>query len=539
MSQPAKFQFSGLLRNTSAMAVGTVLSRITGLIRTAVIVAALGFGPLADAYSIGNTLPNIIYILTVGGALNAVFIPQLVRRMKDDSDGGKAFTDRLLTATGLLLFVITLTVVLLAPWLIKIYLPTDWASADKSATLLFARFLLPQIFFYGIFTLLSQVLNTRDKFVLPMYAPIINNFIVIITGLIFLNQVQVSNANIISNNSIILLAVGTTAGIVLQAAVLIPAVIKSGYKYQPRFDFKNSGLGKTSKLATWTVGLVLVNQIGYAAVTRIAATANDASVNTVGVTAYQNAHLVMLLPHAVLTVSLVTALLPSLARTAHAKDLIAVGADIEKALRMLAIIIIPIALMMLAHGKDIMQALFARGNANFVQTGISGLVLSAFALSLLPFTVFYLLSRAAYAQEDTKTPFFLTVAMNIVQLIVAAIFLLTTTRGYWVVGLAVGYSIGYLVAAVGMYLQLYKPLKLSLNQTARTALQTTIVSAPSVALSYLIANLIDRALPNSAMYSLLELFIAILVAVSAFIGINQFKPILELTDLVSLVRRNR
>ena len=171
---------SKLLRNTSAMAAGTVISRATGLLRTAVIVAALGFGPLADAYTIGNTLPNIIYILTVGGALNAVFIPQLVRRMKDDSDGGKAFTDRLLTATGLLLFVITVLVVLLAPWLIQIYLPTNWAQADKNATLLFARFLLPQIFFYGVFTLLSQILNSRDRFVLPMYSPIVNNFIVII-----------------------------------------------------------------------------------------------------------------------------------------------------------------------------------------------------------------------------------------------------------------------------------------------------------------------------------------------------------------------
>jgi putative peptidoglycan lipid II flippase len=528
---------SKLLRNTSAMAAGTVISRATGLLRTAVIVAALGFGPLADAYTIGNTLPNIIYILTVGGALNAVFIPQLVRRMKDDSDGGKAFTDRLLTATGLLLFVITVLVVLLAPWLIQIYLPTNWAQADKSATLLFARFLLPQIFFYGIFTLLSQILNSRDKFVLPMYAPIVNNLIVIVTGLIFLSQISATNANIISNRSITFLAIGTTFGIVLQAAILVPAVIKSGYKYQPRFDFKNSGLGRTSKLAFWTIGLVLVNQIGYAAITRIAATANDASVNTVGVTAYQNAHLVMLLPHAVLTVSLVTALLPSLARTAHAKNLAALGADIEKALRMLSIIIIPIALMVLAHGKDIMLALFARGNANFLQTGISGLVLSAFALSLLPFTVFYLLSRAAYAQEDTKTPFYLTVVMNIVQLLVAAVFLLTTTRGYWVVGLAVGYSIGYLVAAIGMYLQLRKPLNLNLKLVAETASHTLLLSAPSVLLSFIVVSLIDIWLPNSAAYSLLQLVIALIIAASTFIGLNQFKPLAELSAVIKLVSR--
>lgn len=529
---------SKVLRNTGAMAIGTVISRVTGLVRTVVIVAALGFGPLADAYAIGNTLPNIIYILTVGGALNAVFIPQLVRRMKDDSDGGKAFTDRLLTATGLILFVITLITVLLAPWLVQIYLPTDWAEADKSATLLFAQFLLPQIFFYGVFTLLSQVLNVRDKFVLPMYAPVVNNIVVIATGLVFLFTVRVNNANIISENSMVLLAVGTTLGIVLQAAILIPAIYRSGYKFKPRFDFKNSGLGKTSRLASWTVGLVLVNQIGYAAVTRIAATANDSSVNTVGVAAYQNAHLIMLLPHAILTVSLVTALLPSLARTAHTQDLAAVGVDIERALRMLSVLIIPISLMILAHGRDIMIALFARGNANFLQTGLSGMVLSAFALSLLPFTMFYLLSRAAYAKEDTKTPFYLTIAMNIVQLSVAAIFIATTTRTYWVTGLAVGYGVGYLVAAAGLYLVLRNELRLRLDLIAHVVIRLIIVTVPAVALSRVVVGVVDNWLPNNTWFALLQLIIGLLVAATAFVALNQFRPIKELSEIASLVRRN-
>jgi putative peptidoglycan lipid II flippase len=312
------------------MAVGTVLSRVTGVIRTAVIVAALGFGPLADAYSIGNTLPNIIYILTVGGALNAVFIPQLIRHMKDDADLGRAYTDRLLTAVGLILLVITVSVVLLAPWIISIYLPTGWAEADKSATLLFARYLLPQIFFYGIFALLSQVLNSRDKFIVPMFAPIINNLVVIVAGVIFLIEVSGTNALIISDRGLIFLSVFTTLGIALQALILVPYLIKDGFRYRPRFDFRDSGLSGTSKLAAWTIALVLVNQISYAAVARIAATANDSSVNTVGFTAYQNAHLVFLLPHAVLTVSLVTALLPSLSRTAQAKDLARVGLILRK-----------------------------------------------------------------------------------------------------------------------------------------------------------------------------------------------------------------
>lgn len=519
------------------MAVGTVLSRVTGVIRTAVIVAALGFGPLADAYSIGNTLPNIIYILTVGGALNAVFIPQLIRHMKDDADLGRAYTDRLLTAVGLSLLVITVSVVLLAPWIISIYLPTGWAEADKSATLLFARYLLPQIFFYGIFALLSQVLNSRDKFIVPMFAPIINNLVVIVAGVIFLIEVSGTNALIISDRGLIFLSVFTTLGIALQALILVPYLIKDGFRYRPRFDFRDSGLSDTSKLAAWTIALVLVNQISYAAVARIAATANDSSVNTVGFTAYQNAHLVFLLPHAVLTVSLVTALLPSLSRTAHAKDLARVGVDIEKALRTLTVLLIPVSLMMFAHGQTIMVTLFARGNATVVQSALTGSVLAAFALGLLPFTVFYLLSRACYAQEDTKTPFYFTIVMNMVQLFIAAFFVVNTKQSAWVVGLGFGYSLGYLVAAIGMLLLLRKPLSLKFGKWGETSIVILFVSFFAVVVSYLVAAFIDGLLPDATWSYLLELLIATAAAISVVAGIHKYHPIKEIGELVRLVRR--
>ena len=168
-----------LLRSSSVMATGTVVSRITGVLRTSAISAAIGTLLLADAYSTANTLPNIVYILLIGGALNAVFIPQLVRHMKDDDDGGNAYADRLLTLSGLALLLITVLAVLAAPFLTKLYAGPQWSARQLQVATSFAYLCLPQILFYGLYALYSQVLNARGRFAAPMFAPIVNNVVVI------------------------------------------------------------------------------------------------------------------------------------------------------------------------------------------------------------------------------------------------------------------------------------------------------------------------------------------------------------------------
>ena len=140
----------GLVGASSVMAAGTVVSRITGVVRDIAMAAALGFYLVSDAYSLGNSLPTIIYILVVGGALNAVFIPQLVRRMESDSDDGKAYADRLLTVTGVVLLLLSVAAVLLAPWIVDLYTPRDYPKEQFELAVAFARLALPQIFFYEI-----------------------------------------------------------------------------------------------------------------------------------------------------------------------------------------------------------------------------------------------------------------------------------------------------------------------------------------------------------------------------------------------------
>ncbi len=278
---------SGLIKNSAKMALGTILSRVTGVMRSAAVIAAIGFGPFADAYSIANSLPTIIYIIIIGGAINSIFVPQLVKHQKKDLDEGKSFTDKLLTFVILLLLGLSAVAVLLAPFIVKLYAPENWTNENFEVSVLFARFLLPQIFFYGLFAVLQQVLNARGHFAIPMYAPILNNIVVTITALLFLNVViNPPIAGEVVNTAIYLLAVGTTLGVATQAVVLIPVLKKVNYRFKFDFAFRNSGLAVAGRLASWTFGYVLVNQITYVLITRLAAGAN-VSESDIGFTAYQ------------------------------------------------------------------------------------------------------------------------------------------------------------------------------------------------------------------------------------------------------------
>ena len=445
-----------LLGPSTVMATGTVLSRVTGIARDIALAAALGFFLVSDAYSLGNSLPTIVYILVVGGALNAVFIPQLVRRMESDADDGKAYADRLLTLTGSVLIVLAIAAVIAAPWIVDLYTPADYPQAEYDLAVAFARLCLPQIFFYGVYTMLAQVLNSRGKFGAPMFAPIANNIVAIATFAMFIAVAGTSAAadGVLTTGQVLLLGVGTTLGVIVQALILIPVLSRAGYSWRPRFDWRNQGLGKAAKLAGWTVGLVLVNQITYIVITRLAAQANvDAAATgatAAGITTYQKAHLVFMLPHSVITISIVTALLPALSRLAHDGKLKEIGSDVAGAMRLVAALIVPVAAVLLVIGSDVSVLLFGYGAATTEQAAVMGDIVSIFMLGLLPFTLFYVLLRGFYSLEDTRTPFLVTVAFSVVMLVlVVSLFDLLTNAGITSAGgpqiaaIALGYVLAY------------------------------------------------------------------------------------------------
>jgi putative peptidoglycan lipid II flippase len=441
---------STVMRSSALMASGTVVSRLTGILRDVAAAAALGFYLVADAFSLGNSLPTIIYILVVGGALNAVFVPQLVRRMKDDPDDGKAYADRLLTLVGSVLLLLSIVAVLAAPLIVDLYTPADYPRAEFELAVAFARLCLPQILFYGIYTMLSQVLNARGQFGAPMFAPIANNVVAIATFLLFISVAGTSAAadGVLTSSQVLILGIGTTLGVVVQALILIPLLLRSGHVWRLRFDWRDAGLGRAGVLAFWTIALVLVNQATYVVVARLATQANvdatAAGVTAAGLTTYQKAHLVFMLPHSVITVSIVTAMLPALSRIAHSGDLPRVGREIGSTMRLAASFIVPIAAILLVTGSGIAVLLFGYGAAIPAQAAIMGQIVSVFMLSLLPFTLFYVLLRGFYALEDTRTPFFITVVFSLIWLALAVpLFRLVGSGGPQVASLAFSYGISY------------------------------------------------------------------------------------------------
>lgn len=440
-------------RNSALMAAGTVLSRITGMVRDVTLVAAIGTAILADTYSVANTIPNIIYILMIGGALNAVFVPQLVRRMSSDSDGGKAYIDRLLTMVFVGLIAITAVAMVASPWLMRIYGSTQWSPEAFDVATLFALYCLPQILFYGIYTMLSQVLNARNVFAAPMFAPIANNVVVIGITILWLVVVGVGRTvNTVTSAEVALLGAGTTVGIAIQSLVLVPALRHSGVRWRLSFDWRGYGIGHAFGLAKWTVLLVLVNQVAYAVITQLATTANvnaiEAGQTATGFTSYLRAHLLFVLPHSVITVSIVTALLPRMSRSAHEGNFRDVADDVVTGIRNVSVFLIPSAAFLVALGPSIGRLLYGHGASDLAAGSAIGVVLMMFAIGLPAYSVYYVILRGFYALEDTKTPFYLALVLNSINILAAVVLFNNVQTSRAVPGLALGYSIAYLVATV-------------------------------------------------------------------------------------------
>lgn len=430
-------------RGSAVMAAGSLVARATGFARSAVVAAALGtIGPVADGYAVGNALPTIVYMLLLGGALNAVFVPELVKAAKEHDDGGAAYTDRLVTVCVLALLAITATAVWAAPAIVDAY--TDYTGEQAAMTTAFARYCLPQIFFLGLFTLLGQVLNARGRFGAMMWAPVLNNVVVITVFGLYLalavggGDTRTAGDTLTATETAVL-GWGTTAGIAVQALALLPALRAARFRWRPRFDWRGSGLTRPLRSAGWLVLLVLANQAAYWVTTRLATTAGlDGGP---GYGAYNNAYALWVVPHGIITVSVVTALLPRMSAAAADGDTAAVRRDVSHALRVSASAVVPAACALFALAQPVMALVFGYGRTSAADTAAMAGILMAFAPGLVALSGQYVLSRTFYALSDTRTPFLLNlviVALN-AGLSLAAAHLLPAR--WAVTGMAAAYSL--------------------------------------------------------------------------------------------------
>jgi putative peptidoglycan lipid II flippase len=437
-----------LFRASSIMAVGTILSRITGFFRAILGVAVLGTALLADTYNVANTMPNILYNLLVGGALTAIFVPQLVRSFSDE-DGGHGFASRLVTTISGILLLLVAVGMIFAPALVRLYAPefSDLGFENEQAiAVAFTRYCLPQIFFLGLFTMLGQVANARGSFAPLMWAPIANNLVVIAVFSGFLAFQRGISVGTITDFQIQLLGWGTTAGVVIQALILIPVVHRSGIKIRPIFGVK--GLGKSFSLAGWTLIYVLISQLGYLVTVNVATAAAvrsaKAGITTgVGFTPYTSAYYIMLLPYSIVTISIVTALLPHLSKLAIDKKVDDVRLQLIRAIKMVGVVTVPSAIALILFGPLMTEVLYM--GISLDDSRYIGYVLAAMGLGLVPFSINLILVRGFNAFEDTKTQVVSIFIINVISVALSYLFLWKLESDVVTIGLGIAFSISYII----------------------------------------------------------------------------------------------
>ena len=398
-------------RSSVVMASGTIVSRILGFVRAVLIAAAIGVTTdAADAFGVANQLPNNVYAIIVGGVLNAVLVPQLVRA-RSQADGGKGYVDRFVTLAITVFFIVTVVFTMAAPLLVQLY-TSGWDKDQLALATAFAYWCLPQLFFYGLYSILGEVLNSRSEFGPFMWAPVLNN-VVSIAGLVAFILIFGSDpggeraVSLWGADQISLLAGSATLGVAAQALILFASWKKIGLSLNLNFKFRGFGLRPALKAASWSLAMVLVTQIGGLVQTAVASTAvagRNEGLAVASVAAAAIAWLIFMLPHSVVTVSIATAYFTRMSQHAANDKLHEFVKDLTTGLRVIALVsvISTATLMMLAYS---IARVFV---GEYPATLALGNVIVALMVGLVPFSVVYMIQRAFFALEDTKSPFIFT-----------------------------------------------------------------------------------------------------------------------------------
>jgi len=449
---PAEDSTHSFVRNTIVMSTGTAISRLTGFLRLSAMAFAIGITEtrLADAYNVANITPNILYELALGGILTSVVVPVVVEWMQ--ARGREVAWDvvrRLFTIAIVVLSAIALLGIVVAPWIVDLYTvgyPDAQREAVHGLATFFLRWFMPQVVFYGIGAVAAGLLNAHRRFAAPMFAPIANNVIVIATFLIFAAMPGPAEGSheLATGAQQLVLAIGTTLGVVAMTGALWPSVRATGFRFRWLGGIRDEAIVRIGRLATWVVVYVVANQLGYLVIVILAGGP------TGGYSSYAAAFILFQLPHAIFAVSILTALLPAMSSRWAAEDLDGYKALLSQGIRATATILIPAALGYLVLAKPIVRLLLEHGETTAVSAELVSEVLFAFAIGLFAFSAFQFLLRASYAMQDTRTPALVNVAAVTVNVLVDLFFFFVLDLG--VPGLALGHAVSYWFASTVLLL---------------------------------------------------------------------------------------
>jgi putative peptidoglycan lipid II flippase len=482
-----------LAKASGSMAIATLVSRITGFAWKIQLTWVAGLGVVNDSFTVANTLPNIVYELLLGGVLASVVVPLLVRS-QDDQDGGREYTNRLLTVGMTMLVAGTVVTVALAPLITRLYMDDSTGRANAELATAFAYLLLPEIIFYGLFGLLSAILQAKHVFGPTAWAPVINNLVIMVTigvyalvpGEISLNPVEMGNAKLL------VLGIGVTLGIVVQALVLLPALRRSGFRFRWTWGI-DPRIKEFGGLALWILGYVAVSQVGWVVTTRVLTAGAQG-----GASIYSNAWLLFQLPYGVIGVSLLTAIMPRLSRSAADGDTGKLVGDLSLGSRLSTVLLVPISAVLTVAGSAIGVALFAVGEASVADAARLGDALAFSAFGILPYALVMLQLRVFYAMKDARTPTLIMIVMTVVKIPLLYLFAAQLKPEDVVVGVLLVNSLTYVVGAVLGQMWLWVRLgRLQSMRVVRVIGQTLVAGVVGVAAAWGATLLLHMVLPDS------------------------------------------
>ncbi len=525
-------------RASGSMAIATIVSRVSGLLSKLMLIAIIGSEVLNDSYQAATTLPTMINELLLGGVLTSVAIPLLVRAEKEDADGGESYAQWLVTMSVVLLGVGTAVAVACAP-LLTSALTSGSQDANPALVTAFAYLVLPGIIFYGMSALIGAILNTKNVFGLPTWAPVLNNLVVIVTlavywllpGEVSLDPVEMGSPKLL------VLGLGTMLGVALQALVMVPAMKRTGFKFRWRWGW-DKRLADFGALAFWVLLYVGLGLLSIFILTRVALNGEGALV------AYNYQWLVSQMPYGVLGVSLLTALMPRMSRAAAAKDVDSLVGDLSFGNRMSSILLMPFSAMLTVAGLSIGVGVFSLGASGIEGGTRIGIALALSAFGLVPYAITLLQLRVFYAMKDARTPTLIQAIIVVVRIALLYAFLAISPPDKLAVGVSIAMSLSFVVGAVVGQVWLRIRLgRLRTGFTLWTVCLTVVASAIGCAVAMGVSMLVVRLLglespiPTAWVEIIVQTVIGLPLSFGllALFRVPEMKPAVD--KIIRLVRR--
>jgi putative peptidoglycan lipid II flippase len=523
---------------SAIMAAGSLVSRIIGFVRNALIGMTLGAG-IGDAYTSAQFLPGQIYELLLGGILSSVLIPLLVRRRKADPDRGQEYTQKLLTFAMVCLGIATVLVVAAAPLITALQTGDEGDESYRQLITWFAYLVLPIIFFTGLSALMGAVLNVRGHFAAPMWAPILNNLVVIASCgafILLFGTAKGLTPEDMTPGRIVVIGAGTLLGMVVQAAGLLPALRRVGFTWNWRWDPRGLGLREIGGLAGWMLLYVAANQVAVFVVVnllnRVSGKA-DASV-----LAFNNVYLLTMMAHGIIGVSVMTALLPKMSAAAAEGRYADVSADLSRGIRLTATALAPIAVIYGVLGTPIAVTLFQGGAYTADQAFATGDVLAVAALAVLPLSISYLCTYAFYSLQGNRTVALINLPVVAVRIAayVALFALLSTSLA--AAGMTAANAVSYVLSAVISLAVLRRRIgRLNLASVAVALIKVLVAAAVAAVLGLVVVRLLPGAGEPTRAEALLQLVAAGSVIMVTYLLASALLRVHEVSQVAGMVRR--